>query len=134
MSAVRNAGLEGDDAPALGEAMADLFGQALALFAAQTQVLPGIPAVVDPISGAGSTVGPGRLLPPPGGGPTAATLEPLALAALRGTGLAGDDLPELAQALADCVETGLSLLCASVSVAPGIAVAGFLTAAPGRLV
>ncbi len=131
---MQGAGLEGQDAPALGDAMADLFSQGLGLFVAQTQVLPGIPAAVDPTSGSGSTVGPGRLLPPPGGGPTAATLEPMALAALQGAGLAGENLPELAQALADSLETGLSLLCASVSVAPGIAIAGFVTAAPGSLV
>lgn len=132
-SAVRNAGLEGDDAPALGEAMADLFAQALQLFASQTQVLPGIPAAVSPTSGAGSTAGPGMLLPPPAGGPTAAQLEPLALATLSGVGLRGENVPELAAVLASAIETGLSLLCASAKVAPGITVAGFATAAPGRL-
>lgn len=132
--AVRSAGLEGDDAPALGEAMADVFAQALQLFATRTQVLPGIPAVVVPNTGAGSTTGPGMLLPPPAGGPSASEIEPLALAALQGTGLAGENLPELASVLADAIEAGLGLFCAGVTVAPGIAVAGFVTTAPGRLV
>lgn len=131
--AVRSAGLEGEDAPALGEALADVFAQALQLFTTRTQVLPGIPAAVVATTGAGSTTGPGMLLPPPAGGPTAAELEPLALAALQGTGLRGENLPELAGALADSIEAALGLLCASVTVAPGIAVAGFVTTAPGRL-
>jgi hypothetical protein len=132
-NAVRSAGLEGEDAPALGEAMADVLAQALQLFATKTQVLPGIPAAVVPNTGAGSTTGPGKLLPPPAGGPSAAELEPLALAALQGAGLHGENIPDLAAALADSIEQGLVLLCSSVMVAPGIAVAGFVTTAPGRL-
>lgn len=131
--AVRSAGLEGEDAPALGQAMAELFAQALQLFATRTQVLPGIPAAVVATTGAGSTTGPGMLLPPPAGGPAAAELEPLALAALQGAGLRGENIPELAGALADTIEAALGLLCSSVTVAPGIAVAGFVTTAPGRL-
>lgn len=133
-NAVRGAGLEGEDAPALGEALADVLAQALQLFATRTQVLPGIPAAVNPTSGTGSTVGPGMLLPPPAGGPTASELEPLCLAALQGAGLRGENIPDLAGALADAIETGLGLLCTSVKVAPGITVAGFVTTAPGRLV
>lgn len=131
--AVRSAGLAGQDAPALGEALADVLAQALQLFATRTQVLPGIPAAVVPTTGAGSTTGPGMLLPPLAGGPTAAELEPLCLAALQGAGLRGQNVPELAGAVADSIEAGLGLLCTSVTVAPGIAVAGFVTTAPGRL-
>lgn len=131
--AVRSAGLEGEDAPALGEAMADVLAQALQLFATRTQVLPGIPATVVATTGAGSTTGPGKLLPPPAGGPGAAELEPLALAALQGAGLRGENIPDLAGALADSIEQALVLFCSSVMVAPGIAVAGFVTTAPGRL-
>lgn len=132
--AVRSAGLEGDDAPALGAALADALAQALQLFATRTQVLPGIAAAVDPTTGAGSTTGPGMLLPPPAGGPSAAELEPLCLAALQGVGLRGENIPELAGVIADSIEAGLGLFCASITVAPGIAVAGFVTTAPGRLV
>jgi hypothetical protein len=133
-NAVRSAGLEGEDAPALGEALADVLAQALQLFATRTQVLPGIPAAVVATTGTGSTTGPGMLLPPPAGGPSATELEPLALAALQGVGLRGQNVPELAGVLADSIEAGLGLFCSSVTVAPGLAVAGFVTTAPGRLV
>jgi len=113
--------------------MADLLAQVLEIFAGQTMVLPGIPAAVDPTSGSGSTVGPGLLLPPPGGGPTAATIEPLALTALQSAGLRGDDIPKLAGALADTIELALVMFCGQAMVSPGISVAGFVTAAPGRL-
>ncbi|MEX1367813.1 MAG: hypothetical protein AB1Z98_32090 [Nannocystaceae bacterium] len=132
-SAVDGAGLRGDDAPALGVALADLLAQVLQLFAAQTMVLPGIPAAAPPPAGSGSTVGPGFLLPPPAGGPSAATIEPLALAALTGAGLQGENIPDLAEALANTIEVALTLLCAQAMVSPGIAIAGFATTAPGRL-
>lgn len=132
-AAVKRAGLAGDDAPALGSALADLLAQVLQLFASQTMVLPGIPAAAPPPSGSGSTVGPGFLLPPPAGGPSAATIEPLALAALQGAGLRGQNIPDLAGALADTLEAALGLLCAQAMVSPGIAITGFVTTSPGRL-
>ncbi len=132
-SAVRNAGLEGEDAPKLAQAMADVFSQMLAMFASQTQVLPGIPAAVDLISGSGSTVGPGTLLPPPAGGPNASAIESLAMSALQGAGLWGENVPDLAKVLGQAGELGLTLLATQVMVAPGIAIAGFVTTAPGRL-
>ncbi len=132
-SAVKNAGLEGEDAPALGIAMADLLAQVLQIFAGQTMVLPGIPAAVDPTSGSGATVGPGMLLPPPAGGPVSASIEPLALGALQGAGLEGEDIPKLAGALGDTIEVGLTMFCGQAMVSPGISIAGFVTAAPGRL-
>lgn len=132
-SAVKNAGLDGENAPALGTALADLLAQVFQLFAAQTMVLPGIPAFADPLTGSGSTTGPGQLLAPPAGGPGASTIEPLALAALQGAGLRGADVPKLASALAQTIEVGLTMFCAQATVAAGIAIAGFTTAAPGRL-
>lgn len=132
--ALDGAGLRGDDAPRLATALGQTFAQVLSLFASQTQVLPGIPAVVDPITTSGSTVGPGLLLPPPAGGPSAATIEPLALAQLRAAGLLGEHIPELAKVIGQTCEIGLSLLCAGVQVAPGLAVAGLVTVAPGRLI
>lgn len=133
-AAIDRAGLRGQDAPRLAQAMGTLFGQMLAMFAARTQVLPGVPAAVNPMTGSGSTVGPGRLLPPPAGGPSAAQLESMANAALQAAGLLGQDIPALAGVLASVGEMGLTLLCAQAQVAPGIAIAGFATAAPGRLV
>lgn len=132
-SAIKSAGLEGEDAPKLATALGDLFAQVLDLFSSMTQVLPGIPAAVDPTSGSGSTAGPGMLLPPPAGGPGAAQIEALANAALRDAGLEGEYIPDLAKVLADTCEIGLTLFCAQVMVAPGIAVAGMVTSAPGSL-
>jgi hypothetical protein len=132
-SALQSAGLEGEDAPKLATAMGDTFAQMLSMFASMTMVLPGIPAAVDPITGSGSTAGPGMLLPPPAGGPGASVIEPIALGALQGAGLKGENIPDLAKVLGQAGELGLTLLCAQAKVAPGIAVAGFVTAAPGRL-
>lgn len=132
-SALQSAGLKGEDAPKLATAMGDLFNQVLTMFSSMTQVLPGIPAVVDPVSSAGSTVGPGMLLPPPAGGPGASQIEGLANTALRSAGLEGENIPDLAKVLGSSCEMGLTLFCAQVMVAPGIAIAGFVTSAPGRL-
>ncbi len=132
-SAVQGAGLEGDDAPKLATAMGELFSQVLNMFSSMTQVLPGMPAVVDPVSSSGATAGPGMLLPPPAGGPGASQIEGLANSALRNAGLEGENIPDLAKALGSACEIGLTLFCAQVMVAPGIPVAGFVTSAPGRL-
>ena len=132
-SALQSAGLEGEDASKLATALGDLLNQVLTQFTQMTQVLPGIPAAVDPISGSGATAGPGMLLPPPGGGPGAAQIEGLASTALQGAGLEGEYIPDLAAVLGDACEIGLTLFCAQVMVAPGIAVAGMVTSAPGSL-
>lgn len=132
-SAVDSAGLKGEDAPKLATSMGELFAQVLDMFTKMTQVLPGIPAAVDPISTSGATVGPGMLLPPPAGGPGASQIEGLANAALRNAGLEGENIPDLAKVLASACEIGLTMFCAQVMVAPGIAVAGMVTSAPGRL-
>lgn len=132
-SAVQDAGLVGEHAPLLAQAMADMFAKMLGAFLTQAQVAPGIPAAVDPLSGSGVTVGPGRLLPPPAGGPSAAKLEPLAATALQSAGLVGSDIQPLTQILAQAGELALTQLCTQAMVAPGIAIAGFVTVAPGRL-
>ncbi|WP_295455119.1 hypothetical protein [uncultured Thiodictyon sp.] len=133
-SAALNArALQGQDAPGLAKALAETCAQALSLFLGQAQVLPGIPAALDPISGSGSTAGPGSLLPPPGGGPGAELLEGLALAALQSQGLRGANAADLAKVIAGSIAQGIMLFTAQVQVAPGIAVAGFVSASPGRL-
>lgn len=132
-AAFRDADLSGAHADDLAGATADTCGRALAMFLAQAMVLPGIPAAIDPVSGSGSTSGPGKLLPPPAGGPVAAQLRGLALTDLHAAGIQGEDAPALAAVIAGAIAQGLSLLCASASIAPGIPVAGFVTAAPGRL-
>jgi hypothetical protein len=130
---LQSGGLRGDDAPGLGTAIADVVGQALTMFLSQAQVLPGIPAPLDPISGSGATAGPGMLMPPPAGGPGASQLEGLAQGALSGQGIRGEDAGGLAKAIAGAVAQGIMLFAGQSMVMPGIAIAGFVTTAPGML-
>jgi hypothetical protein len=132
-AALTAAGIRGKNAPDLAKALADVTAQALSLFLAQAMVLPGIPAAAPPPPGSGSTVGPGRLLPPPAGGPDASMLEPLARAALAKVQLQGEGIPALAKVIAGALAQGLQLFTSQIMVAPGIPIAGFVTAAPGRL-
>ena len=132
-NAFKSAGLTGEHAADIAVAVAKTGAQALAMFMAQAMVLPGIAAVIDPFSGSGSTGGPGRLLPPPAGGPIAPQLRGLALANLQAAGIQGEDASALAAVIAGAYAQGLALFCANVMISPGIAVAGFVTAAPGRL-
>ena len=132
-AALQQAGLRGESMPALAKALAQATSQALTLFLSQAIVLPGIPATLAPVTGTGSTVGPGRLAPPPLGGPLAPQLEGLALAALRGQGLRGERITDLAGALAAGLAQAIQQFTAQVQVAPGITVAGFVTTSPGSL-
>lgn len=132
-SAVQSAGLQGENAPDLADAIGETCGQALQLFMAQAMVLPGIPASAPPPPGAGATAGPGSLMPPPAGGPGAQTLEPLAAANLTAKGIKGENAPDLAKVIAGAIAQGITLFTSSVKVAPGIAIAGFTTTAPGTL-
>ncbi len=132
-AALNSAGIQGEDAPGLAKALAQTTANALAMFLAQAMVLPGIPAAVDPISGSGSTAGPGMLMPPPAGGPGAGQIEPLATAALNAEGIQGENAGDLAKVIAGALAQGITMFTAQVQVAPGIAVAGFVTAAPGTL-
>ena len=72
------AGLQGEDVPGLAAAIANTTGQALTMFLSQAMTMPGIPVAADPISGSGASAGPGKLMPPPAGGPGASQLEGLA--------------------------------------------------------
>jgi hypothetical protein len=131
--ALQGAGLRGENIPDLAAALGQCLGQALTLFTSMAMVMPGIPAAVDPISGSGSTAGPGMLMPPPAGGPAAAQLEPMALGALSSKQLNGEQKPALAKAIAQSTAQALTLFTSMVQVAPGMAIAGFVTAAPGML-
>ena len=95
--------------------------------------MPGIPAGVDPIAGSGSTAGPGMFMPPPAGGPIAPQLEGLAQAVLVANGIRGKDAPGLAKVIAGALAQAILMFTAQVQVAPGIAVAGFVTTSPGML-
>jgi hypothetical protein len=132
-AAVQNAGLAGEHAPDLGDAIADTCGAALQLFAAQAMIMPGIPAAAPPPPGAGATAGPGNFMPPPAGGPDAGMIEPLASAFLSARGLLGENAPDLARVIAGAIAQGIQLFTSSVFAAPGITIAGFVTAAPGTL-
>ena len=133
-STLDSAGIRGQDAPAMARALAKTTAQALAMFLTQAQVLPGIPASAPPPTNSGSTVGPGTLLPPPAGGPTAPQLENLALADLQGEGIAGANASDLARVIAGSLAQAIELFTAQVRVAPGIAISGLVTTAPGSLI
>lgn len=132
-SALQSAGIQGENAPDLAKAIAQVTAQGLSLFLAQAMVMPGIPAAVDPISGSGSTGGPGMLAPPPVGGPITPQLVPIAMGALSSNGIQGQNAPALAQVIAAAVAQGIMLFTTQVKVAPGMAVAGFVTTSPGSL-
>jgi hypothetical protein len=131
--ALTSAGIKGENAGDLAKALADVTAQALSMFLAQAMVMPGIPASAPPPALSGSTVGPGSLMPPPAGGPAAAQLEPLALAALMSNKIKGENAPDLAKVIAGALAQGIQLFTTQVKVAPGIAIAGLTTTAPGRL-
>lgn len=133
-AALQSAGLKGRDAPGLAKALAQATAQALSLFLSQAKVLPGIPAAAPPPPGSGGTIGPGLLMPPPAGGPVAAQLEGLALAALSGEGLRGQNAADLAKVIAASLAQAIQLFTAQVQVAPGIAIGGFATTSPGVLI
>lgn len=133
MSAFQSAELRGQDAPGVAKATAKTTAQALDMFLSMAMVLPGIPVACDPITGSGSTAGPGMLMPPPAGGPAEGMIRPMALANLQAEGIKGEDAPKVAALISGTIAQGLTLFCAQVTVSPGIAVAGFVTSAPGRL-
>lgn len=124
--AVKGAGLEGENISDLSGALADSAGQALTLFQSSAMMQPGAPAVVDPISTSGSTVGPGLIQP----APTASALQGFADGALAP--LQGEDIPKLSAAWSGGMAQGFNLFVVSVMVSPGIPVAGMVTTAPGR--
>ncbi len=129
-----SAGLRGEQAPALAVALSESCARALTLLVTRACVLPGIPASAPPPAGAGSTTGPGRLLPPPAGGPDATMIEPIARAQLASAGLRGEQTAELAAVIAATLAAGIQLFTAQMSVAPGIPIAGFVTTAPGLFI
>ena len=132
-SAFRSRKIEGENAPDLANALGDATAQGLQLFLSMAMVSPGTAAVVDPVSTSGATAGPGMLMPPPAGGPDASTLSGLAKGAIAGAGLIGEDAPKLGDAFGQTLAPALTLFTAQVQVAPGVAVAGMVTAAPGML-
>ncbi len=133
-AALTSAGIQGESASGLAKALAKTTADALSMFHSQAQVLPGIPAAAPPPSGSGSTVGPGMLLAPPAGGPGDSQIEQVAKGALSAEEIQGDDAGALAKVIAGALAQGISLFTAQVQVAPGIAIAGFVTTSPGNLI
>lgn len=133
-AAMQSAGLQGENAPDLAAALANACAQAFTLFVSMAMVAPGIPAPAPPPPGAGATAGPGTLLPPPAGGPGASLIEPIAVGLLASNNINGEKQGALAKAIAQTVEQALILFTTLVKVAPGMAIAGFTTTAPGSLV
>jgi len=132
-SALQSAGLKGSSAPDLGDAIGDTCGAALQLFLGMAMVAPGVPGSAPPPPGAGATSGPGQFLPPPAGGPTAPQIEPLASSFLAARKIRGENAPDLAKVIAGAIAQGVQLFTAQVMVAPGIAIGGFVSSAPGML-
>lgn len=131
--ALQSAGIRGKNAPDLAKALGQAVADGLSMFLAQAMCMPGIPASLEPTSGSGSTAGPGFLMTPPAGGPVAPMLEGPALAALAANGIKGKDAPGLAKVIAGAIAQGILMFTAQVQVAPGIAVAGFVSTSPGSL-
>ena len=132
-SALQQADLRGENSADLAKALGQGLQQALLLFQSSAQILPGVAAALDPVSGAGSVVGPGILLPPPAGGPTAGQLQGIMMGALSSAGLMGEHIDRLAGAIAAAFAQAVQLFTSTVKSGPGIPVAAFITVAPGRL-
>ncbi len=97
--------------------------QGVALFCAQSIVLPGIAC-------AGFvTAAPGMLAP----APLASALEGIAAGLLQQNGIRGENAADLAKVLAQTVDLALTQFATMALVSPGIAAAPGATAAPGRL-
>ncbi|MFZ4405742.1 MAG: hypothetical protein ACOYOH_00305 [Paracraurococcus sp.] len=119
---VKAAQFLGEDAPGMAKALAQATAQALSMFLSMAMVMPGTPAAIDPITGSGAT-----------GGPGASQLEGIAQGMLSGQGIRGEDAGGLAKAAAGTIAQAITLFTAQGMAMPGIAIAGFVSAAPGML-
>jgi hypothetical protein len=72
-------------------------------------------------------------MPPPAGGPGAGASSRSPAASSWPTRSAARTPPKLAKVIAGAVAQGIALFTAMVMVAPGIAIAGFVTSSPGTL-
>ena len=132
-SAFSDASLQGENGHDLARACAQATAKALAKLFSMAQVMPGIPASAPPPTGSGSTVGPGRLMPPPAGGPGKSDLQPIASSSLDDNGIKGQAETALAKILALALAEGIAVFARQAQVAPGIGIAGFVTASPGQI-
>lgn len=132
LGALTGAQIQGAGAPPLARALGLGVGGALLLFAGVCVVEPGQAAVVVPppaAAGDGSTVAPGTLQ----GALAEPAVAALVLGCLKAEGLEGEKIPPLAKAVGQSVVATLDVFVQKVKVAPGAAIAGFTTVAPGLL-
>lgn len=122
-------GLQGENAPDLADVVAESIATALTMFVSTAMVEPGIPGAVDPISTSGATTGPGKISTTL----SASQLEPIVSGLLAGKSIQGEAADGLAKAIAGTIAFGIEQFASKVQVAPGIAVAGATTVAPGML-
>ncbi|QSQ23225.1 hypothetical protein JY651_50515 [Pyxidicoccus parkwayensis] len=116
--------LNGEQKPALAKAIAQSIAQALMLFCLQVQVAPGMA-----IAGF-TTTSPGSLV---GAAPAKPMLQPLCLGFLQAEGLRGENIPDLAGAMAETLSNALTQMMSRLKVTPGIPASPGATAGPGRL-
>lgn len=127
---IQGAGLEGENAPDLADVVAESIATALTMFVSTAMVQPGIPGAVNPTTTSGATTGPGTLSTTL----QASQLEPIVSGLLSGKQIQGEAAEGLGKAIAGLIVHGIEQFTNKVKVAPGIAVAGAVTAAPGTLV
>ena len=125
--------LDDELAGPIARAMANLFGDALTMFAAQTQILPGVLAAVDPITTNGQTIAQGLLMPPSACGPTPVQTEELARAKLQAEGLSDETLEGWTRVLCQTCDPGLLLLSTKVTMEKNVNVAGMVTSKTAKL-
>ena len=66
--------------------------------------------------------------------PTKSQLEPIVAGLLQQNGLRGENIPDLAGAIAEVIAQSLTMLMTQAKVAPGIPCSPGATVAPGRLI
>ena len=133
LSGLMNAGLDSAAASSLADVIVNLFADVLTQFVAQSQIMPGIIAAVDPISTNGQTIGPGLLMPPPAGGPHTEQIEALARAKLSAAGYEAETLESWVVVLTHSCVFGLLLLCTVVQMEKQVSVSGFVTSSTAKL-
>jgi len=131
MGALASAGLLGENASDLAAAIAKTLAKSLTMLVSTTMIQPGIAASAPPPAISGSTVGPGSMMASPG--PTAALIEGIAQVELASAGLRGERVGDLARVLAQVFVTAIKMFKSQLMIAPGIAIVGGITTAPGML-
>lgn len=133
LAGLAGAGLEPSETSSLADVLANLFAEVLASFVARSQILPGIIAVVNPLTTQGKTIGPGLLMPPPTGGPHIEEIEAMARAKLSGAGYEDEALEGWVDVLTHTCVYGLVLTCTVVQMEKNVSVDGMVTSSTAKL-